>query len=161
MFWVRWFYSLFERMRLKRKKTMFILTNQPLITSFYINKAPIFCRISDASALIRNFLCKRRVRGVNRSGVWGLNYLWAGRAFNKVDGVAWLIWDPSLGRPVFLALDRRKTELSVFWSEEYLKAVEAVQVTETRHVVVDRMDVPLVSHHRCLEYFYLKILIKN
>ena len=38
MFWVRWFYSLFERMRLKRKKTMFIHTNQPLITSFYIKK---------------------------------------------------------------------------------------------------------------------------
>ena len=41
MFWVRWFYSLFERMRLKRKK-LFIHTNQPLITSFYIKKIPIF-----------------------------------------------------------------------------------------------------------------------
>ena len=27
MFWVRWFYSLFERMRLERKKTMFIHTH--------------------------------------------------------------------------------------------------------------------------------------
>ena len=42
MFWVRWFYSLFERMRLKRKRTIFIHTNQPLITSFYIKKVPIF-----------------------------------------------------------------------------------------------------------------------
>ena len=32
MFWVRWFNSLFERMRLKRRRTMFIHTNQFLIT---------------------------------------------------------------------------------------------------------------------------------
>ena len=37
MFCVRWFYSLFERMTLKRK-TMFIHTNQPLIRSFYIKR---------------------------------------------------------------------------------------------------------------------------
>ena len=54
--------SLFERMRLKRKRTMFIYTNQPLITSFYLKKVPIFCRISDELALIRNFLRNGRVR---------------------------------------------------------------------------------------------------
>ena len=42
---------------------MFIRTNQPSITSFYIKKLPIFCRISDESALIRNFLRNGRVRG--------------------------------------------------------------------------------------------------
>ena len=47
-------------MRLKWKRTMFIHTNQPSITSFYLRKIPIFCRISDESALIRNFL-----------GAWG------------------------------------------------------------------------------------------
>ena len=41
---------------------MFIHTNKPLITSFYIKKVPIFCRISDASALICNFLRNGRVR---------------------------------------------------------------------------------------------------
>ena len=41
---------------------MFIHTNQPLITSFYIKKVLIFCRISDESALIRNFLRNGRVR---------------------------------------------------------------------------------------------------
>ena len=46
-----------------REKTMFIHTNQPLITSFYIKKVPIFCRISDQSALIRTFLRNGRVRG--------------------------------------------------------------------------------------------------
>ena len=46
-----------------REKTMSIHTNQPLITSFYIKKVPIFCRISDESALIRNFLRNWRVRG--------------------------------------------------------------------------------------------------
>ena len=40
---------------------MFIHTNQPLITSFYI-KRYLFCRISDESALIRNFLRNGRVR---------------------------------------------------------------------------------------------------
>ena len=34
-------------MRLKRKWTMFIHTKQPLITSFYIKKLPIFFRMSD------------------------------------------------------------------------------------------------------------------
>ena len=46
-----------------REKTMFIHTNQPLITSFYIKKVPIFRRISDESALIRTFLRNGRVRG--------------------------------------------------------------------------------------------------
>ena len=54
MFCVRWFYSLFERMILKRK-TMFIYTNHPLIISFYIKNVPIICRITDESVLIRNF----------------------------------------------------------------------------------------------------------
>ena len=44
--WVRWFYSLFKRMRLERKRTMFIQTNQPLITSFYIKKVPIFAELA-------------------------------------------------------------------------------------------------------------------
>ena len=55
MFWGRWFYSLFERMRLKIEKKMLVHTNQPLIISFNI-KNGTFCRISDQSALIRNFL---------------------------------------------------------------------------------------------------------
>ena len=42
---------------------MFIHTNQPLITSFYIKNEPMFCRISDESVLIRNFLRNGRVRG--------------------------------------------------------------------------------------------------
>ena len=63
MFWVRWFYSLFEWMTLEKKRTMFIHTNQPLVTSFCIKKVLIFCRISDESALIRNFLRNGRVRG--------------------------------------------------------------------------------------------------
>ena len=41
-------------MKLKRKKKIFIHTNQPLITTFYIKRVPIFCRISVVS--IRNFL---------------------------------------------------------------------------------------------------------
>ena len=41
---------------------MFIHTNQHLMTSFFYKKVPIFCRISDESALIRNFLRNRRVR---------------------------------------------------------------------------------------------------
>ena len=40
---------------------MFIHTNQPLVTSFYIKKIPIICRISDESALIGNFLRNGRV----------------------------------------------------------------------------------------------------
>ena len=42
---------------------MFIHTNQLLITSFYI-KRYLFCRISDESALIRNFLSNGCVRGL-------------------------------------------------------------------------------------------------
>ena len=71
IFWVGWFYSLFERMILERKRTMFIHTNQPLIISFYIKKVPL-CRISDESALIRTFLRKGAHERVNRSGAWGL-----------------------------------------------------------------------------------------
>ena len=48
-------------MRLKRKK-VFIHTNQPLITSFYIKKLLIFWPISDESALIYSFLRNGRVR---------------------------------------------------------------------------------------------------
>ena len=61
MFWVRWFYSLFERKRLKRKN-YFFHTHRPLITSFYIKKVVIFCQISDKSAMLRNFLRNGRVR---------------------------------------------------------------------------------------------------
>ena len=43
-------------------KTMLIHTNQPLLTSFYTVKGSYFCRISDESALIRNF---------RATGVWG------------------------------------------------------------------------------------------
>ena len=52
-----------------REKKMFVHTNKPLITSFYIKKVPIFCRINDESALIRNFLRNGRVR---------VNKLWKG-----------------------------------------------------------------------------------
>ena len=41
MFSVIWFYSLFERMKLNRKRTMFIHTKWPLITSFYIKNVPL------------------------------------------------------------------------------------------------------------------------
>ena len=41
---------------------MFIHSNEPLITSFHIKKVPIFCGISDESALTRNFLRNGRVR---------------------------------------------------------------------------------------------------
>ena len=47
-------------MRLKRK-TVFIHTNQSLITILY-KKSTYFCRISDEPALIRNFLRNRRLR---------------------------------------------------------------------------------------------------
>ena len=50
-------------MRVKRKRTMFIHTSQPLITSFYEKKVLIDCRISDESTLIRNFLRNGRVKG--------------------------------------------------------------------------------------------------
>ena len=42
---------------------MFINTNQPFIKSFYTKKVPIFRRISDKSALIRNIRRNERVRG--------------------------------------------------------------------------------------------------
>ena len=45
MFWVRWFYSLFERMRSERKRTMLIHTNQPLITSIYIGRYLFFAEL--------------------------------------------------------------------------------------------------------------------
>ena len=45
MFWVRWFYSLFERMRSERKRTMLIHTNQPSITSIYIGKYLFFAEL--------------------------------------------------------------------------------------------------------------------
>ena len=61
MFWVRWFYSLFERMRLKRKK-MFIQTNQPLFTSFYIKKYLFFAELAVSQRLFA-FFCT--------TGAWG------------------------------------------------------------------------------------------
>ena len=42
---------------------MFIHTDQPLITSFYIKKVPIFRRIIDESALIRIFFAERAREG--------------------------------------------------------------------------------------------------
>ena len=42
---------------------MLIQFNKPLITLFYTKKIPILWRISDESALIRNFLRNGRVRG--------------------------------------------------------------------------------------------------
>ena len=51
-------------MRLDRKRTMFIHTNQPLITSFYIKKVLIFCRVSADP----QFSAQRARDGVNRSG---------------------------------------------------------------------------------------------
>ena len=48
---------------IEKKIMMFIHTDQPLITSFYIKKITIFCRISDESALLRIVLRNGRVRG--------------------------------------------------------------------------------------------------
>ena len=62
MFWVRCFYSSFERMNFEWKRTILILTNKTLITSFY-KKIPIVCRISDESALIRNFNLRLSIPG--------------------------------------------------------------------------------------------------
>ena len=45
MFWLRWFSSLFERMRYKRK-TMFFHTNHPIIISFYLKKIPLFAELA-------------------------------------------------------------------------------------------------------------------
>ena len=65
IFWVRWFKT-YSKEWDWREKMMFIhsefRTYQPLITSFYI-KNTFFCRISDESALIRNFLRNGRLRG--------------------------------------------------------------------------------------------------
>ena len=47
--WVRWFSSLFERMKLEIKITMFIHTNQPLIT-FCIKKYHFFFRINSQAS---------------------------------------------------------------------------------------------------------------
>ena len=54
---------------------MFIHTNQPLITSFSIKKVPNFCRISDESAFVRNFLRNGRVR------VKSQKFLFVGRCY--------------------------------------------------------------------------------
>ena len=50
-------------MRLKRIKTIFIYTNQPLITSFYIKKVPIFAELAISQRLSAIFCA---------TGVWGL-----------------------------------------------------------------------------------------
>ena len=76
---MRWFYSLFERMRLKGK-TMFIHTNQSSTPSFYIKKSTYFCRMSDDPQFSAHWACE----GVNRSGVWGLNL-----TFIKIDNCIW------------------------------------------------------------------------
>ena len=61
MFWVRWFYSLFERMRLERKRTMFIHTNQPLITSFYIKRCLFFAELAISQRWSALFWPRRRL----------------------------------------------------------------------------------------------------
>ena len=71
MFWVRWFYTLFERMRFKKKRTMFIHTNQPIITSFYVKNVPIFAELAMSQRWSAIFAQRAR-EGVNRSGAWGL-----------------------------------------------------------------------------------------
>ena len=62
MFWLRWFYSLLERMRLKRIKNMFIHSNQTLITSFNIKEVPIFPELT---------MSKRWSAIFCATGVWG------------------------------------------------------------------------------------------
>ena len=62
MFWVRWFYSLFERMKLKRKKSMFMHTNWPLITSFYIKMYLFFDELAISQRWSAIFCA---------SGAWG------------------------------------------------------------------------------------------
>ena len=49
---------------------MFIHTNQPLITSFYIKKVPIFCQISADPQFSAQRACER----VKRSGVRELKF---------------------------------------------------------------------------------------
>ena len=53
---------------------MFIHTNQPLIALLYIKKVPIFCQISDESALSRNFLHDGRVRVKKRKLAKAVNF---------------------------------------------------------------------------------------
>ena len=62
MFWVRWFYNLFERMRLERKRTMFIHTNQPLIASFYKKRYLFFDELTISQRWSAIFCA---------TGVWG------------------------------------------------------------------------------------------
>ena len=71
IFWVRWFYSLFERMRLKRKRRMLIHTNKPLVT-FYKKRYLFFAELAMSQRWSAIF-CATGVWGVNRSGVWGSN----------------------------------------------------------------------------------------
>ena len=61
MFWVRWFYSLFERMRLTKRKNNVIYTNQPLITSFYIKRSLFFAKLAISQRWCAIF--EQRVRG--------------------------------------------------------------------------------------------------
>ena len=44
MFWVTWFYNLFERMRLKRKNDGY--SHRPLVTSFYIKSTYFFAELA-------------------------------------------------------------------------------------------------------------------
>ena len=80
-FWVGWFYRLFEWDW--REKTMFIHTDQPLIT--YIWKRNLFCCFRDESALIRNFLCNGRVI-VNNTSIIKKNKILARFQINGTDG---------------------------------------------------------------------------
>ena len=66
--WVRWFYSLFERM--KRKKDVY--SHKPIFNyMIWYKKVPIFCRIRWVSD-DPQFFAQRACEGVNRSGAWGL-----------------------------------------------------------------------------------------
>ena len=102
MFWVRWFYSLFERMRLKRKRTMFIHTNQPLITSFYIKKVPIFAELAMSQRWSAIF-CAEGVWGGKSIGRVRGNFFWI---VNLNDFLVRFLYPRGLGRIICVPLLR-------------------------------------------------------
>ena len=75
MFWVRWFYNLFKRMRLKRKRTMFIHTNKLLITSFYIKMYLFFAELAMSHRCSAIF-CSTGVWGCKPIGRVRVNFVW-------------------------------------------------------------------------------------
>ena len=62
MFWVRWFNSLFRRMRLKNKK-MFIHTHQPFVRIFMLKKYLFFAELAISQRWSAIFCA---------TGVWGV-----------------------------------------------------------------------------------------